>query len=276
MKNLTRRRFLQVAVAASLPVLPCIATAQSYPSRPVRLVVGFAAGGANDILARLFGEWLAQRLGQAFIVDNRPGASGNLATEAVAKAPPDGHTLLFVNAPHAINATLYDKLNFNFVTDIVPIGGIMRVPNIMEVTPSLPVKTVAEFIAYAKANPDKINMASAGVGTSIHVSGELFKMMTGVSMAHVPYRGSAPMLTDLMGGQVQVTFDNLPPSIEFIRAGKLRPLAVTTSTRAEVLPDVPTIAETVPGYEASAWFGIGAPRGTPADLIDRLNREINT
>jgi tripartite-type tricarboxylate transporter receptor subunit TctC len=249
--------------------------AQAYPNKPVRFVVGFAAGGANDILARLFGEWLAERLGQPFIVENRAGASGNIAAEAVAKAAPDGYTLLFVNAPNAINATLYDKLNFNFAADIVPVGGIMRVPNIMEVTPSLRVQTVPEFIAYAKANPEKLNMASAGIGTSIHVSGELFKMMTGIRMAHVPYRGSAPMLTDLMGGQVQVTFDNLPASIEFIRAGRLRPLAVTTATRSEALPDVPSIAQFVPGYEASAWFGIGAPRNTPPDVIAILNREVN-
>jgi tripartite-type tricarboxylate transporter receptor subunit TctC len=238
-------------------------------------VVGFAAGGANDILARLFGEWLAERLGQPFIVENRPGASGNIAAEAVAKSAPDGYTLLFVNAPNAINATLYDKLNFNFATDIVPVGGIMRVPNIMEVTPSLPVRTIPEFIAYARANPEKLNLASAGIGTSIHVSGELFKMMTGIRMAHVPYRGSAPMLTDLMGGQVQVTFDNLPASIEFIRAGKLRPLAVTTAARSEVLPDLPTVADFVPGYEASGWFGIGAPRNTPPEIISKLNGEIN-
>jgi len=274
--RLPRRTFLQLAAgAAALPAVSRLASAQAYPARPVRFVVGFAAGGANDILARLFGEWLSQRLGQPFIVENRVGASGNIAAEAVAKAAPDGYTLLFVNAPNAINATLYDKLSFNFATDIAPVGGIMRVPNIMEVTPSLPVRTVPEFIAYAKANPEKLNMASAGVGTSIHVCGELFKMMTGINMAHVPYRGSAPMLTDLMGGQVQVTFDNLPASIEFIRAGKLRPLAVTTATRSEALPEVPTIGESVPGYEASAWFGIGAPRNTPADVIEKLNREVN-
>jgi tripartite-type tricarboxylate transporter receptor subunit TctC len=269
------RKFLCLAAAVAALGACGMAKAQVFPLRPVRLVVGFAPGGANDILARLFGEWLSARLGQPFVVDNRPGAAGNIATEIVAKATADGYSLLLVNAPQAINATLYSKVSFNFATDIVPIAGIMRVPNIMEVTPSLPVETVAEFIAYAKANPTKINMASAGVGTSIHVSGELFKMMTGISMTHVPYRGSAPMLTDLIGGQVQVTFDNLPASIEFIRAGKLRPLAVTTATRAQVLPDVPTVADTVPGYEASAWFGIGAPKGTPMDVINRLNREIN-
>jgi tripartite-type tricarboxylate transporter receptor subunit TctC len=274
--RLPRRTILRLAAgAAALPVTSRFALAQAYPNKPVRFVVGFAAGGANDILARLFGEWLAERLGHPFIVENRVGASGNIAAEAVAKSAPDGYTLLFVNAPNAINATLYDKLNFNFATDIAPVGGIMRVPNIMEVTPALPVRTVPEFIAYAKANPEKVNMASAGIGTSIHVCGELFKMMTGIRMAHVPYRGSAPMLTDLMGGQVQVTFDNLPASIEFIRAGRLRPLAVTTTTRSEALPDVPTIAQFVPGYEASAWFGIGAPRNTPPDVIALLNREIN-
>jgi tripartite-type tricarboxylate transporter receptor subunit TctC len=274
--RLPRRTILRLAAgAAALPAASRFALAQAYPNKPVRFVVGFAAGGANDILAGLFGEWLAERLGQPFIVENRAGASGNIAAEAVAKAAPDGYTLLFVNAPNAINATLYDKLNFNFAADIVPVGGIMRVPNIMEVTPSLRVQTVPEFIAYAKANPEKLNMASAGIGTSIHVSGELFKMMTGIRMAHVPYRGSAPMLTDLMGGQVQVTFDNLPASIEFIRAGRLRPLAVTTATRSEALPDVPSIAQFVPGYEASAWFGIGAPRNTPPDVIAILNREVN-
>jgi tripartite-type tricarboxylate transporter receptor subunit TctC len=274
--RLPRRTILRLAAgAAALPATSRFALAQAYPAKPVRFVVGFAAGGANDILARLFGEWLSERLGQPFIVENRAGASGNIAAEAVAKAAPDGYTLLFVNAPNAINATLYDKLNFNFANDIVPVGGIMRVPNIMEVTPSLSVRTVPEFIAYAKANPERLNMASAGIGTSIHVSGELFKMMTGIRMAHVPYRGSAPMLTDLMGGQVQVTFDNLPASIEFIRAGRLRPLAVTTATRSEALPDVPSIAQFVPGYEASAWFGIGAPRNTPPDVIALLNRELN-
>jgi tripartite-type tricarboxylate transporter receptor subunit TctC len=271
-----RRRFFELATAAlALPFVSRIATAQGYPSQPVRLVVGFAPGGSNDILARLLGQWLAERLGQPVIVENRPGAATNIAVDAVVKSAPDGHTLLMVNAPNAINATLYDNLPFNFIRDIAPVGGIMRVPNVMEVTPSLPVHSVPEFIAYAKANPGKINMASAGTGTSLHVSGELFKMMTGVSMTHVPYRGSAPMLTDMIGGQVQVAFDNLPASIEHIRAGRLRALAVTTTYRADVLPDVPTVADFVPGYEASAWFGVGAPRNTPVAVIERLNKEIN-
>jgi tripartite-type tricarboxylate transporter receptor subunit TctC len=252
------------------------APAQSqYPEKPIRLIVPQAPGSATDTLARLIIAELAPIIGQTIVIENKPGAAFTIGLDLVAKSTPDGYTLLFVNAPNAINATLYDKLNFNFATDIVPVGGIMRVPNIMEVTPSLPVRTVPEFIAYAKANPEKLNMGSAGIGTSIHVSGELFKMMTGIRMAHVPYRGSAPMLTDLMGGQVQVTFDNMPASIEFIRAGKLRPLAVTTATRSEALPDVPTIAQFVPGYEASAWFGIGAPRNTPPDVIATLNREVN-
>ena len=251
------------------------AVAQTYPNRPVHWIVSYPAGGSTDITARLFGQYLSEKLGQQFIIENRPGASNNLGTEQALKAAPDGYTLFLVNPANAINATLYEKLNFNFIRDLAPIAGFIRVPNVMEVIPSLPVKTVPELIAYAKANPGKINLASSGVGTSIHMSGELFKMMTGTNMLHVPYRGSAPMLTDLLGGQVQMTFDNMPSSIEHIKAGKLRPLAVTTTQRSEALPDVPVLADFVPGYEASAWFGVGAPRGTPADIIDRLNREIN-
>ena len=237
------------------------AGAVDYPTRQPHIIVGYPAGGSTDILARLFGDWLGKRLGQQFIVENRPGAGNNLATEAVVKAPPDGYTIILVNPANAINASLYKNLNFNFLRDIAPIGGFIRVPNVMEVHPSVPAKNVAEFIAYVKANPDKVNVASSGNGTSIHLSGELFKMMTGTKMTHVPYKGSAPMLTDLLGGQVQVTFDNLPSSISHIKAGKLRALAVTTAQRSEEMPDVPTVAETVPGYEASAFFGFGVPRG---------------
>jgi tripartite-type tricarboxylate transporter receptor subunit TctC len=225
--------------------------------------------------ARLMGQWLSERLGQTFVVESRPGAATNIATEAVVHAPPDGYTLLLVAPANAINATLYEKLNYNFVHDIAPVAGLIRFPNVMEVNPSVPAKTVPEFIAYAKANPGKLNMASSGNGSTIHVSGELFKMMTGISMIHVPYRGGAPALTDMISGQVQVMFDNVPTSIEFIRAGKLRPLAVTTAQRSEVLPDLPTVADFVPGYEASAWYGISAPKGTPAEIIDKLNSEIN-
>jgi tripartite-type tricarboxylate transporter receptor subunit TctC len=241
----------------------------------VHLIVGYPAGGTTDILARLVGQYLSERLGQQFIIDNRSGAGNNIGTEAVVGAAPDGYTLLLVNPANAINATLYEKLPFNFIRDIAPVAGIIRVPNVMEVNPAVPAKTVAEFIAYAKANPGKVNMASSGNGTSIHVSGELFKMMTGVDMLHVPYRGSAPALTDLMGGQVQVLFDNMPSSIEYIKAGKLRPLAVTTAARSDALPGVPTVAETVPGYEASAWFGLGAPKGTPPEIVDKLNAAVN-
>jgi tripartite-type tricarboxylate transporter receptor subunit TctC len=241
----------------------------------VHVVAGYQAGGTVDILARLVGQYLSERLGQQFIIDNRAGAGNNIGTEVVVNAAPDGYTLLLVNPANGINATLYDKLPFNFVRDIAPVAGIIRVPNVMEVNPAVPAKTVAEFIAYAKANPGKINMASSGNGTSVHVSGELFKMMTGVNMLHVPYRGAAPALTDLMGGQVQVIFDNLPSSIEYIRAGKLRALAVTTAERSDALPGVPTVAETVPGYEASAWFGLGAPKGTPAEIVDKLNAAVN-
>jgi tripartite-type tricarboxylate transporter receptor subunit TctC len=252
-----------------------MATAQTYPTRPVRFIIGYPPGGSADITARLLGQWLSERLGQPFVIESRPGASTNIATEAVVRAPPDGYTLLLVAPANAINATLYEKLNFNFIHDIAPVAGIIRFPNVMVVNPSVPAKTVPEFIAYAKANPGRLNMASSGNGSTIHVSGELFKMMTGVNMIHVPYRGGAPALTDMISGQVQVMFDNVPTSIEFIRAGKLRALAVTTATRSEVLPDLPTVADFVPGYEASAWYGVGVPKGTPDDIIDKLNKEIN-
>jgi tripartite-type tricarboxylate transporter receptor subunit TctC len=251
------------------------ACALDYPTRPVHWIVGYPAGGTTDILARLVGQYLSEKLGQQFIIDNRAGAGNNIATELVANAAPDGYTLLLVNPANGINATLYEKLPFNFIRDIAPVAGIMRVPNVMEVNPAVPAKTVPEFIAYAKANPGKINMASSGNGTSVHVSGELFKMMTGIDMLHVPYRGAAPALTDMLGGQVQVLFDNMPSSIEYLKAGKLRPLAVTTATRSDALPGVPTVAETVPGYEASAWFGLGAPKGTPAEIVDKLNVAVN-
>jgi tripartite-type tricarboxylate transporter receptor subunit TctC len=274
--KLARRRFLYLATAAAaLPSVSRMATAQTYPTRPVRLIIGYPPGGSADITARLLGQWLSERLGQPFVIESRPGASTNIATEAVVRAPPDGYTLLLVAPANAINATLYEKLNFNFISDIVPVAGIIRFPNVMVVNPLVPAKTVPEFIAYAKANPGKLNMASSGNGSTIHVSGELFKMMTGVNMVHVPYRGGAPALTDMISGQVQVMFDNVPTSIEFIRAGKLRALAVTTATRSEVLPDLPTVADFVPGYEASAWYGVGVPKGTPEDIIDKLNKEIN-
>ena len=262
--------------AACLALLPASGLkAADYPTRPPHIIVGYPAGGSTDIVARLIGDWLSKRLGQQFIVENRPGAGNNLATEAVTKAAPDGYTLILVNPANTINASLYKNLNFVFLRDIDPVAGVIRVPNVMEVHPSVPAKTVAEFIAYVKANPDKVNVASSGNGTSIHLSGELFKMMTGIKMTHVPYKGSAPMLTDLLGGQVQITFDNLPSSIQHIKAGKLRALAVTTAKRSDELPDVPTVAETVPGYEASAFFGFGVPHGTPKEIVDRLNAEIN-
>ena len=263
------------AGAAALPALPCLARAQSYPTRPVRIIVGFAAGGGVDIAARLIGQWLSEQLSQQFIIENRPGAGTNIATETVARAPADGYTLLLVNPANAVNATLYDKLNFNFMNDFAPVAGIMRVPNIMQVNPSVPAKTVLEFIAYAKANPGKVNMASGGSGGGDHMAGELFKMMTGLVMIHVPYRGAAPALTDLIGGQVQVMFASLPASIEYIRAGKLRALAVTTATRSEVLPDIPAVSELVPGYEASNWYGVGVPKKTPVEIVEKLNRKIN-
>jgi tripartite-type tricarboxylate transporter receptor subunit TctC len=271
-----RRRFLHLAAGvAALPAVSHTAWAQTYPSRPVRLFVAFPAGGTSDVVARLMGQWLSERLGQPFLVENRPGAGGNIGAEAVVRALPDGYTLLLASNANATNAALYDNLNFNFIRDIAPVAGIIRVPNVMEVNPAIPVKTVPEFIAYAKANPHKINMASSGNGTSQHVAGELFKMMTGVDMLHVPYRGSAPALTDLLGGQVQMMFDILLTSIEYIRAGRLRALAVTTATRSEALPDLATVADFVPGYEASSWQGVGVPRRTPAEIIDTLNREIN-
>jgi tripartite-type tricarboxylate transporter receptor subunit TctC len=272
--KLPRRRFLHLAAGvAALPALSRIARAQAYPTRPVRIVVGFTAGGAVDTLARLMGQWLSERLGKPFIVENRPGAGTNIATEAVVKAAPDGYTLLMVGPSNAINTTLYAKLNFIFHRDIAPVASIIRGPNVMVVNPSVPANTVPEFIAYAKANPGKVNMASAGTGTSNHVSGELFKMMAGVDMVHVPYRG--PPLADLIAGQVQVMFASTPASIEYIRAGKVRALAVTTATRSDALPDIPTVDEFVPGYEASTWFGVGAPKATPAEIVEKLNKEIN-
>jgi tripartite-type tricarboxylate transporter receptor subunit TctC len=249
--------------------------AADYPTRTVRLIVGFPAGGPTDIVARIVAQSLSERMGQQFLVENRPGAGSNIATQAVITSPPDGYTLLLVSPPHAINATLYKKLPYNFLEDIVPVAGIADGPNVMEVHPSVPVKTVAEFIAYAKANPDKINFASAGNGTTIHLSGELFMAMTGVKMLHVPYRGSAPALADMISGQVHVMFDNVLSSMPHLQSGALRPLAVTSRVRLETLPDVPTVAETVPGYETGTWWGVGAPKGTPAEIVEKLNREIN-
>jgi tripartite-type tricarboxylate transporter receptor subunit TctC len=274
--KLPRRQFLHLAAGvATLPAVPRIAKAQAYPTRPVRLIVGFAAGGTTDITARLIGQWLSERLGQQFVIENRTGAATNIATEAVVRAPADGYTLLLVTASNAINATLYDKLGFNFIRDIAPVAGIIRYPLVMQVNPSFPAKTVAEFISHVKSNPGKISYGSGGIGTSIHVASELFKMMAGIDMIHVPYRGGAPAMTDLMAGQVQVVFNPVPESMEFIRAGKLRPLAVTTATRSEVLPDVPTVGDFVPGFEASALQGIGAPKDTPAQIVEKLNKEIN-
>jgi tripartite-type tricarboxylate transporter receptor subunit TctC len=274
--KLLRRKFLHLAAAvAALPAIARVARAQSYPTRPVRLVVGFAPAGGNDIAARLMGRWLSERLGKQFVVENRAGAATNVATEAVVNASPDGYTLLFVSTPAAINATLYERLKFNFLRDIVPIAGIAHLPSVLAVHPSVPAQTVPEFIAYAKNNPGKINMASAGVGSSGHLSGELFKLMTGTDLVHVPYRGNGPALTDLLGGQVQVLFPTAPSSIEYIKAGKLRALGVTTPARSQTLPDVPAIAEFVPGYEATAWYGLGAPKGTPGEIIDRLAKETN-
>jgi len=274
--SLPRRRFLQLtAGAVALPVVPLVAGAQTYPTRPVRIIVGFASGGTLDIIARLLGQWLSERLGQPFVVENRPGGGGNIGTEVVVRAPPDGYTLLLVGSPNMINATLYEKLNFNFIRDIAPVASTDRAPLVMEVNQNFPARSVPEFITLAKANPGKVNMASAGIGTGQHVAGELFKMMTGIDMTHVPYRSAGPALTDLIGGQVQVMFDSLPASVAHIRAGRLRALAVTTATRSEALPDTPTVADFVPGYEASAVHGIGAPRNTPTEIVDRLSKEIN-
>ena len=274
--RLRRRQFLQFAgAAAAAPAFSCRAWALDYPTRPVHLVVGFAAGGPQDIVMRLMCQWLSERLGQSFIVDNKPGASGNIGAETVVRAAPDGYTLLSVSSPNAINASLYQHLNYNFIRDIAPVAGIMRVPLVMEVNPSLPVKTVPEFIAYAKANPGKISYASAGIGTPQHVSAELFKMMTGVEMVHVPYRGAAPALTDLIGGQVQVMIDTSPASMQHIRSGKVRALAVTTAARVDVLPDLPTVSQYLPGYEATSWFGVLAPAKTPRAVIDKIDAAVN-
>ena len=276
MKLPDRRQLLHLAAgAAALSALSRIARAQAYPSRPVRIVLGFPAGGSGDILARILGQWLSERLSQPFVIENRPGAGSNIGTEVVVRASPDGYTLLLVTGSNAVNATLYEKLNFDFIRDIVPVAGIGRAPDVMLVNPSVPAKSVTEFITYAKTNPGKINMSSGGIGTLSHVAGELFNMMTGVNLLHVPYRGAAPALTDLIGGQVQLTFADLPSSVEHIKAGKLRALAVTTATRSDVLPDIPTVGDSVPGYEASAWWGLGAPRNTPAEIIEKLNQEIS-
>jgi len=274
--NRPRRAFLHLATsAAALSAVSRIAWAQTYPTRPVRLIVGFAPGGATDIMARLVGQWLSEKLGQQFVIENRPGGGGNIGTEAVVNAPADGYTLLMATSVNAINATLYDKLNFNFMRDIAPVASVHREPHVMEVNPSVPVKTVPEFITYAKANSGKINMASAGIGSGNHIAGELFKMMAGVNLVHVPYRGAGPALVDLLSGQVQVMFATLSSSIEYVRGGKLRALAVTTATRSDALPDVPTVSEFVPGYEASFWTGIVAPKNTPMEVVDTLNQEIN-
>jgi tripartite-type tricarboxylate transporter receptor subunit TctC len=275
--KLRRRRFLHLAAGAAvaLPALSRIAIAQSYPIRPVRWILGAPSGGALDIVARLMGQWLSERLAQPFVIENRPGAGGNIATEVVAHAPPDGHTLLMVGTGQAVNATLYDKLNFNFIRDIAPVSQISREPNVMVVNPAVPAKSVAEFIAYAKAHPGKLNMASSGNGTSAHMAGELFKIMTGVDVVDVPYRGGPPALTDLIGGQVQVMFATISSSIAYIRADSLRALAVTTMTRSAALPDVPIVSDFVPGYEASTWLGVGVPRNTPAAIVEKLNKEIN-
>jgi tripartite-type tricarboxylate transporter receptor subunit TctC len=276
MKRSQRRQFLHLAAgAAALPAVSRIARAQAYPTRPVRIIVPFAPAGSTDIVARLIGQWLSERLGQQFIIENRPGAGSNVGTEAVVNAPPDGYTLLLVGASSAINVTLYEKLNFSFLRDITPVAGIVSIPFIMAVIPSFPAKTVSEFIAYAKVNASKVNMGSGGNGTAGHLSGELFKMMAGIEMVHVPYRGEAPALTDMLGGQLHVMFATVPASVEYIRGGKLRPLAVTTATRWQGLPDLPTVGDFLPGYGASGWQGIGAPKNTPPQIIDKLNQEIN-
>ena len=271
-----RRQFLRLAGATlALPGVSRGAFAQAYPSRPVRVIIGYPPGGSADITARLMTQWLSERLSQSFIVESRPGGGTNIATEAVINAPPDGYTLLLVAPANAINATLYEKLNHNFLRDIVPVAGLIRFPNVVVVNPEVPVKTIPELIAYAKANPGKLNMASSGNGSTIHMSGELFKMMTGVNMIHVPYRGGALALTDMVGGQVQVMFDNIPTAMEHVKSGKLRGLAVTGAARSEMLPDLPTVADFLPGYEATSWYGLGAPKGTPTEIVEKLNREVN-
>ena len=267
--------FLRLAAAAALLALPAAASAQSYPVRPVHIIVGFAAGGPNDTVARLLGQTLSERLGQQFVIDNRTGAGSNIATEAVVRAPADGYTLLLVSSANAVNATLYDNLSYNFIRDIAPVASLLRVANVMVVNPSVPAKTVPEFIAYAKANAGKVNMATSGAGSTTHISGELFKQMAGVDLVAVAYRGGGPALIDLMGGQTQVMFEPTIASMEYVKAGKLRALAVTSAQRSELLPDVPTVGEFVRGYEASQWYGVGAPKGTPADVIAKLNSEIN-
>jgi len=274
--KLLRRQFLRLAGAAvALPAVSRIARAQAYPARQIRLIIGYPPGGSADITARLTAQWLTERLGQSVIIESRPGGGTNIATEAVINAPPDGYTLLLVAPANAINATLYEKLNHNYLRDMMPVAGLIRFANVVVVNPSVPVKTIPELIAYAKANPGKLNMASSGNGSTIHMSGELFKMMAGVDMVHVPYRGGALALTDMIGGQVQVMFDNIPTSAEFVKNGKLRGLAVTSTERSEVLPDLPTVSSFLPGYEASAWYGLGAPKGTPTEIIEKLNREVN-
>jgi tripartite-type tricarboxylate transporter receptor subunit TctC len=274
--KLPRRQFLQLAAGtAALPAVSRTASAQTYPARPVRVIVAVAAGGGADIVTRLMAQWLSEHLGQQFIVENRPGGGTNIGTEMVVHAPADGYTLLEVNLVHAINATLYEKLNYNFIRDIAPVAGIVSVSNVVEIHPSVPAKTLPEFIAYAKANPGKINMGSAGNGSSSHMAGELFKMLAGVNLVHVPYRGQGPAMTDLLGGQLQVIFATTPGTTEFVRTGKLNALAVTTATRADALPDVPPLADFVPGYESSQWYGLGAPKNTPAEIVDKLNREVN-
>ena len=274
--KLRRRKFLHLAAgAAALPALPRIAKGQSYPSRPVRIVVGFPPGGGADITARLIGQWLSERLGQPFVIDNRPGAGSNIATEAVVRAPADGYTLLMAGTFNAINATLYDKLNHNFIRDIAPVATIYYVPNVMAVHPSFPAKTILEFIAYSKSNPGKVNMGSGTPGAAMHMSGELFKIMAGIDTVHVFYRGAGPTLTDLLAGQVQVSFPTMPASIEYARTGRLRALAVTTATRSDALPDIPTVGEFLPGYEWSNWYGLGVPKATPAEIVEKLNKEVN-
>jgi tripartite-type tricarboxylate transporter receptor subunit TctC len=274
--KIRRRSFFRLAAgAAALPALPRFATAETYPSRPVHLIIGYTPGGSADMTARLFGQWLSQRLNQQFVVESRPGAGTNIATEDVIRAPADGYTLLLAAPANAANPALFAKLNFDFIRDTTPVAGLIRFPDVVEVNLSLPIHTVPELIAYAKANPGKLNFASSGIGSTLHVAGELFKMMAGVDIVHVPYRGGAPALIDLMSGRVQLMFDNVPTSLQFIKAGKLRPLAVTSAERAPVLPELPVVADFLPGYEASAWYGLAAPKGTPGAIVETLNREVN-